>query len=436
MMRLAALVALILYGTAVAAQSEGGPVPDAAPPPPAPILRLPGSLRLALSGEVRLREEISLDLYSPADPQGQRSFETLRMRTRLALSFEVDESVSAIVELQDVRRLGEEGSTTADTEGVDLRRAQILLRRLFDEPLSLELGRYTMKYGDERIIGELDWVDQGRVFDGFRLSYAPEGSFVDLFGARVRDTLLSNDDHELVGVYAGTRRLLSAELQGYAIYVRDDLPATELSPALETGFATLGARLAHQGARLDAMAELALQSGTVRNLDLSAWAVAATVGYTFPDMGLKPRIGVGLDYATGDEQAGDGETEQFQVLFPTNHRHFGYADLTAWSNLLDLRASVSVRPSEKVTLSADWHHFRLASSAGPWVNAAGAVIRPPAPGAPEALGDELDLLLVARLSKPLTLLAGWSRFFPGDYVEATGEAPTADFGYLQLRLAF
>ena len=73
-------------------------------------------------------------------------------------------------------------STTAASEGVDLKRAMIVIRDLLADGTTLELGRIVLFYGDQRLIGHLEWFDQGRTYDGFRFGWEDETSFVDLFG--------------------------------------------------------------------------------------------------------------------------------------------------------------------------------------------------------------------------------------------------------------
>lgn len=125
----------------------------------------PGGRALRVSGEVRIRWELQDHLCSPSDPDGESSFNFAHMRTRLRFDLDVVENVAAVVEFQDVRTLGEEGSTTADTQGVDIKRAEMIFRNILGEPLMVE---FVLAYGDERLIGGLEWFDQGRTYDGIR----------------------------------------------------------------------------------------------------------------------------------------------------------------------------------------------------------------------------------------------------------------------------
>lgn len=394
---------------------------------------LPGGLALRFSGEVRVRGEIQHHLYSPEDAAGERSFDLVRLRTRLRVDVDVTDNVGAIVELQDVRLFGEEGSTIADSEGLDLKRGTIIVKKIGGEPLSVELGRFVMHYGDQRIIGHLEWVDQGRTYDGLRLHYQPERWWLDLFAVRVRETTppVTDDDQWMAGLYGGR-----GCVEAYALLFSDDKPAMGELLMDGTRFVTLGARLHRTPGPWDYTGEVTVQTGEVRGDDLDAVGVALKGGYTFAEAEWRPRVGLEVDLATGDDNPADGRQKGLQTLFPTNHGHYGFADLVGWNNLLDLRLTASARPCDSLTVTLDFHHFRRLEERGPWVNAAGALIRPGLAGSDRHLGDEIDLTFTWKPRKGLSLLFGYSLFLPGGFVAAGGSDPVAHFVYLQTSVGF
>jgi len=399
------------------------------------LIRMPGAERLRISGEIRIREEYHRRLYTPFTPDGGESLDFAHMRTRLRFDVDVMKDIAAIVELQDVRVLGE--STVSDQEGVDLKRGEILLHNIFTEYLSMEMGRFVMAYGDQRIIGALEWVDQGRTYDGIRMSYGPDDWYVDLFGIRLEDsTVFDQDDVDFIGVYGGTRpEEDKLGLEGYAILVRDQ-NNDFFVPVDNTKIYTLGIRAFGERDLIDYSGELAYQTGDVFDDDLEALAFAVKGGITMEDKSWKPRIGVEVDYASGDHRPGDGDLETFQTLFPTNHMHYGYADLVGWSNMWDYSAGVSLEPNQDVGLYFAWHHFLLDDTDAGWINAAGAFVRPGSANASRHLGEEFDATLTWKPMKAFAMLFGWSHFMPGGFVDDTGRDQSADFLYAQARLLF
>jgi len=151
----------------------------------------------------------------------------------------------------------------------------------------------------------------------------------------------------------------------------------------------------------------------------------------------KPRFGIDYAYATGDGDPTDDSSGTFQNLFPTNHLYYGYMDLFAWQNLRNPAVHFAVSPHEKVTVSLDWHWFWLDDTADAWYRASiRDTVREPVAGASSYAGSEMDLTIQWRAHKHLEVLAGYSRFFAGDYLTATGPADDADFAYLMVTVNF
>jgi hypothetical protein len=392
---------------------------------------LPGGLRLRVSGEIRIRFELQDHLYSPTDPAGALSFTFTHMRTRLRFDVDVVENVTAVVELQDVRTLGEEGSTTADAEGLDLKRAAMVFERILGQPLRAEAGRFVMAYGEHRLIGDLEWFDQGRTYDGLRTRYGGDDLWVDAFWVVVRETAPLDDNQDFAGVYGHWRWL-----DAYALLLMDHRALAGETGTGHTDFVTLGLRVARETGRWKYAAEAAFQAGDARGDDLGAFAAALWVAYTLADTAGQPQLIVEVDYASGDDDPADGDNGQMQTLFPTNHQWYGHADLVGWSNMIDLRFGIAAKPRETIRVTLDYHHFRRPEDLGAWINAGGAVIRPGAAGASNHLGDEIDVTFTWTPVKQVSFLVGWAIFFPGGFVEDTGPSPTANFAYVQGRVTF
>jgi len=392
---------------------------------------LPGGRALRVSGEIRIRGELPDHIYTPTDSDGTSSLHCAHMRTRLRFDVDVVENVAAVVELQDIRVLGGEGAVVADTEGVDLKRAEMIFKQVLGQPLSVEAGRFVMAYGDHRIVGDLEWFDQGRTYDGIRGQWAEGDWWVDAFWVVVRETAPVDDDLNFAGFYGGWKWL-----EVYALLLMDHSNLAGEAGTGHTDFVTLGLRVARETGRWKYSTEFAFQVGDLRGDDLSAFAFAVWVAYTLSDTPWQPQLILEFDYASGDDDPTDGDVGQMQTIFPTNHKWYGHADLVGWSNMMDIRFGISAKPSATVTVTFDFHHFMRPEDLGGWVNAGGAVIRPGAAGVSSHLGDEVDLTLTWVPVKQVSFLLGWAVFFPGGFVEDTGASPTAHFAYVQGRVKF
>jgi hypothetical protein len=112
-------------------------------------------------------------------------------------------------------------------------------------------------------------------------------------------------------------------------------------------------------------------------------------------------------------------------------------DAFSWSNIHDIALHLSAKPTAKLTTSLDYHVLWLADTADIWRRAnATTAVRPANAAASNYAGSELDVLVTYAASSHLTLTAGYSHFFAGDYLNATGASSDADFVYLMTSIKF
>lgn len=338
--------------------------------------------------------------------------------------------------------LGAEGD-----DPVDLRQAYVTMG---SKDFNLTLGRQMLRYGDERLVGAFDWNNFGRTFDAAKLHFAPaKGWSLDAFASSVvvvdsdefnRSDLFNGNgtgrNQVFSGLYLSTASLcpLGSTTDFYVFELHEE------SSGGGTDFVTLGTRVKANVAKTggwDYETEMAVQTGDLRGRDLSAFAGHWGAGRVWTQSAWKPRLFAEYNFATGDGNAADGEIGTFQNLFPTNHKFYGYMDLFSWQNVHNPAVSFSVHPSEKMKLQIDYHAFWLAETSDAWYRANGVTpVRPIVPGADSFAGTELDLSVTWKVRAHLGLLAGYSHFFCGDYLKATGASDDADFGYLQATIDF
>lgn len=339
-------------------------------------------------------------------------------------------------------QLGAEGD-----DPIDIRQAWM---QFGSKAANLTVGRQIFLYGDERILGPLDWTNLGRTFDAARFHYEKTDWWIDVFAASVvtfdPDGLNASDlfdnqgvgrDQILSGAYFSSTALIPWQVTD--IY---GLELHESSVAGNTDFATLGTRMKADPKKLggwDYDTEMAVEFGEVKDKDLSAFAGHWGIGYNWLNCPWKPRFGLEYNFATGDGNAADGDVGTFQNLFPTNHKFYGYMDVWAWQNIHNPAVSFSVQPTAKLKAQVDYHLFWLADTSDAWYRANGTTaVRPITPGADSFAGSELDVTLSCKVSKNLALQAGYSHFFAGSYLGDAGSkrSDDADFAYLQMQIDF
>jgi hypothetical protein len=424
--------------------------------------------------EERLRYEFrdnNFDFNSANDAITDGSF--LLQRFRLGIKVKPTDWLTLYSQGQSSfeigKRSGPPGAFGAEGDDyMDLYQAYLQIGNPKSFPLEAKLGRQTLNYGEQRLIGSFDWNNLGRTFDAALIRWESGDYRVDTFASSVvlvREDKInasdlfnwSNSDREMVfsGLYATTKAIPAHTLDAYALWLLQDQgnvtnfePLLSLRPAgsqggnpnLSSNYGTFGLRLNSDPKKLGGFeydVEAAFQVGELAGLDLAAAALHTGVGYNFYSLPWKPRLYAQYNYATGDGNPNDGRSTTFQNLFPTNHKFYGYMDLFSWQNLHNPSLTLQLKPLEVLTLAVDYHLFWLATTNDAWYRANGLTrARPITPSAGSFVGSELDLSATWNVTKWASLHGGYSVFFPGDYVRDTGPADVANFVYLQAQFKF
>lgn len=372
---------------------------------------------VTFSGQYRVRGEYkeNYDL----DDANRDTVDTWTQRVRLTANAKATDDVSAKITLQDTRIWGAEGNTAAGgpqltdlgttvNSGVDVHEAYLNVSNIFGTPVSLRAGRQELAYGDERLVGAINWSNNGQAFDALKLAYATDALSLDVFTATINEDNevvggeIFNDDVYLNGIYATLKQVIpNNTLDVYLFHQTDNIDLARY---------TLGARLKGAAAGVDYTVEVPFQFGTdAADNDISAYAFAVKAGYTLPTP-MKIRVGAEVDYATGDDTStGDTENQAFNNLFPTNHDKFGIADAAGigWTNIMAWTVNAGVDVNEKLRLFAAYWDFTLAEDNG----------------GSDDMGSEFDLIATYKYNNNVTIEAGAARYMVGD--NGTDDADTA-----------
>jgi hypothetical protein len=439
----------------MAPAQAGTSAPGKAPAPPVPT---PESNPLSFFGgkvvfdfQERLRfeaRENNFDFNSGVDSLTDDSW--LLERTRLGVKIAPFDWLTFYAQGQDTREFGADrpniiGNLGAEGDDTfDLRQAYVEIGD--PKKFSLKAGRQVLTYGDQRLVGPLDWSNPSRTFDAVKLRYVDPGFTVDLFSAslvKMEDKKFNKSDwinsdstrnQIFSGLYFTTTALDFQATELYAFHLHEEYATGD------TDFITLGTHLKGDPKKLggiDYDVEAAVQFGDVKGKSLTAYAGHAGVGYNWLSSSLKPRIGIEANYGSGDGNAKDGKVETFQNLFPTNHLFYGYMDTFSWQNMAEIAITSSITPTATTKVSLDYHVLWLADTNDAWYRANGATaVRPIKGDASNFAGSELDLTVTWKATKNLSFLAGYCHFFAGGYLGDTGSKSDADFAYVQATLEF
>lgn len=385
-----------------------------------PLLVLLGSAAHAqtvlVHGEIRERSEFGQQPdRRPGTPGDDDPVHHLRTRLGIAASFQED--LRAVVQLQDTRTFGDDrASSGAGAPVFDLRLGYIEATRIGGTPFAITVGRQTLSYADEQLLGDADWSNGGQAFDAAVIRAETGDLRVDLLGgvlARHPERLLYTRDAFLTGIWANwSPAWLGGSLQAYYLY---DDPGSAAVPQQRH---TPGLYLRTAAAGFDIEIGGALQLGEMFGDTTSAYGgipiranrIGARLGYTI-DSALALRVAAGYDRISGDDPA-TGSYGAFGTLYPTTHGRHGAMDFftdiprdTDGAGLQDITASISGTPLEGLSIGASIHLLSLATVPARYDTGMDND-SPPS----EAIGGEIDIEAEYAVAGWLALGAGYSIF--------------------------
>ncbi|OYT11458.1 MAG: hypothetical protein B6I18_04080 [Bacteroidetes bacterium 4572_112] len=139
--------------------------------------------QLTLDGEYRPRVEFDHGYKTLQSQQNQMFGLKTTQRARFGILYKAEKFRFGL-QLQDVRAWGST-SQLATADGMTTTVHQAWGEVLFNENLSLKMGRQELAYDDHRILGSVNWAQQARSHDLALLKYEKEGSFKLHFGVAV-----------------------------------------------------------------------------------------------------------------------------------------------------------------------------------------------------------------------------------------------------------
>lgn len=407
-------------------------------------------LKVKVGGQSRYRYEYRDDFNLNDRTYEDDHLHMLRNRLNLDMSYLTEAGAN----LARIFIEGQEAHTFAESninQTAPLFENWIDLRQLFAEikspwkkaPVTLKVGRQELSYGDQRLVGPLDWTNTARVFDAIKTVFTLNPQVqLDLFASRVVEVEKEKWDQaqngdNFFGIYLKTlpfKTSMDQELDTF-LFIRNNRDSSVAGERTrefgELKQYTFGNRFKGKKNEWDYGTEYAVQLGSRSHDEIQAWAFHQEFGYTFLKAPWTPRIYTEYNHASGDRNPTDGKAQTFDHLFPTNHNKYGFIDFVGWRNMNDYMVGTSVKPHLRMLLSADFHWFLLDAKESAWFNAGGGVFRAANPNADPHLGQELDLLATYKLTNHLNLMLGYSHFFAGPFAEDTGASDDANFLYTQ-----
>jgi hypothetical protein len=365
------------------------------------FFNIKSNAQLTATGQLRTRTEMRQGQGTLAQKGDVPTLFTSQ-RTRLNVGFN-GYRFKFFTALQDVRVWGQDASTINRTTNdandgflVHEAWAEVLLNDTISkiQNLSLKVGRQQIIYDDQRLLGSLDWLQQGRRHDAAVLKFSNKGWMADLGVAYNQNNERNNNtifNGTPTGYPAGTNGIGTLYKSFQYLYLGRKFAFGDASllyfgdnfsqytsagtPAVKTYERgiwtrnTLGAYCsANITRKLNLTGSIYHQGGhdkDGRSINANAYSIAATY-----QIGRKLFVGPGVDYLSGDD--GDdvfnatSPTKRFDPLYGTPHKFWGYMDYFyvaspfGRNGLLNYFFKAKYNAKDNLVLTLDFHGFESA----------------------------------------------------------------------------
>jgi hypothetical protein len=368
--------------------------------------------------QIRPRYEFRNGYKAPI-PFGETPGQFISERTRLNFNFKQEKFVTKLT-MQNIRVWGDVQTTAkSDVNGIELFEAWVQYN--FDKTWSARLGRQVISYDNQRIFGEIDWLQQGQSHDAALVTYKHKKSQLDLavaYNANVESDLatpyiVQNYKAMQYAWYHTELSKINMSLlflnTGYENKLATPIP-TPL-PELKVDYMqTFGTYLNSKGTKWDANLWIYGQTGKSNKFNVSAYDAALNFNYAVTD---KFKAGLGYEFLSGKSQKSTStDVKSFYPLFGTNH---GFNGLMDYFYVGNYKNTVGLQDAFlKFGYSTTKWQFNLMPHV---FNAANTVLDANKNEMNNYLGTEVDFTASYAVQKYVTVSGGYSQMFGTDTMQ-------------------
>src|SRR5262245_12094623 len=424
------------YGTA--------PPPDTGPydaPDFSPITRLNQQLPRWI--QFGLEERFRWEMPSGSGFKSHNEDSYLLNRLRFGMSVQPTSWFRVVAQFQDARPMFLKPPVGPPHEVKwDLKQAYIKLGASETSPVSLRVGRQIIDY-NSTIFGNAEWRNQGRSYDAAVMNIHVDRYRLGIFAASAvnpSNTGISHhlDGNNVYGLYGAVERVIpKSVLEPFLLWRVAPSVAVETTATIKTGRLNekaLGFRVrGKQICNFDYWLQVVVQRGSAGSNDIRAWATTVGIGYRFRSLRGVPRVFVGYDFASGDENPVDGVHNTFDLMYPNAHDRLGIADQFGWRNTVSYGPGVLVKLHRRLFVVGQYLDFRLASATDGIYNISGGLIaRDKTGNSGIHVGRSLETYAWYELNRRVSFGAGIAHVFPGAFLANATQGASYTYPYIVL----
>jgi hypothetical protein len=368
--------------------------------------------QFTLDGEFRTRSEYRHGFGNLISDGADAGFGT-STRVRLNSSFMTD-NYWMYVSLQDVMVWGENRQILPYDQNNSFAVFQAWAEIKLGENTSTRVGRQILSYDDQRILGGLDWAQQGRNHDAALIKYKKDNFILDVALAFNQDYsnptgfISSGTGYNTTGFFSyKTMQMLYMKqkwekLSGSLLLLNNGFQEFDATSGAADGVSnlqTLGTHLDYKNGSFGLAANAFLQTGKRQGeVDVKgAYLIGLDATYKASS---KVGLGLGFESISGAKD----DSAAFFPLYGTNHKFNGFMDYFYVGNhansigLVDFHVSANFTIDASSSLMVKALNFR-----GEQALASGE----------KSLGTEIDLVYKKKF-KGYALVLGYSQMFASD----------------------
>lgn len=394
-----------------------------------------------LTGSIRERWEATDGPFSvtPADSY-------LISQERLGLSFQPSSWLNFFAQAQDVRVMFYQTTpSNLYSDPFDLHQAFVAIGHQEGPGVFVQVGRQDMVIGSGHLLAATDawWVYTARNFD------VANGTITTKYfksqivaGSAVLINPDAFDEHKpgdhIYADYNTFGHLLpGASLEPYFIARTSDNVKSKEGELGNMDTLAVGARLVGKlRGGIDYNFEPLHEFGSYSNDRLSAAALLTGAGWTISKSDWRPRISTDYEYASGDNGKKNGNRETFDNMYGYNFPMNSLTGQFGFKNLKDLRSGVEFNPFKKLKIKVDGREFWLANIQDGLYNALGTITVHNVKATSAHVGESVEMMATATLTKYTSVGFGVSTLFAGEYLKQSQKDQAYIYPYISLTQTF
>ncbi|OXA93254.1 alginate export family protein [Flavobacterium hercynium] len=370
--------------------------------------------------------------YKTLLPEGQEGTSQISQRSRLNFDYKQDQ-LSLKLSLQNVRTWGDvPPNTLADKNGVAVYEAWAQYD--FTEKWSARMGRQTLSYDNQRIMGDVDWAQQGQSHDAITALYHHENQTLNLGLAynsnaeNVLQTPYTVANYKAMQ-YAWYHNKINENLNLSLLFLNTGYEYANANEKLLVDYKqTFGTYVTYISKKINSNLSVYGQTGKSTDRQVGAWNAALNLAYNITD---SFSAGFGYEYLSGtDMDDNSRKLKSFNPIFGTNHAFNGFMDYFYVGNHLN---SVGLQDASlKFTYNVQKWQFALIPHV---FSAPNKVITPLNEKMDSYLGTEIDLTAGFKFKKDIVLTGGYSQMFGSktlEFLKAGDAGHTNNWAWLMI----